>query len=77
MFVKKWNNKHLKKDSDTFLKYSSLAFEMAAMLLLPILGGRWADSQTGTRIPWFTLLGAVIGISAAIYYAIKDFIRKK
>jgi F0F1-type ATP synthase assembly protein I len=42
----------------------NLSWTMLFSLLLPLLAGIWLDKRLGT-IPLFTLIGVVLGISAA------------
>jgi F0F1-type ATP synthase assembly protein I len=42
----------------------NLSWTMLFSLLLPLLAGIWLDKRLGT-LPLFTLIGAVLGISAA------------
>jgi F0F1-type ATP synthase assembly protein I len=47
-------------------RYGALGFEFAGAVLAGILLGRYADTYLGTE-PWLMLLGAVGGLSGAIY----------
>lgn len=60
----------------TYARYSSLAFQMLAVILLGVWGGRSLDQWLGWKFPAFTLLLTVLSVVLAIYYAIKDFIKK-
>jgi hypothetical protein len=61
---------------NTYAKYSSLAFQMLAIILLGVWGGRKTDQWLNLSYPVFTALLSVVSVLLAVYYAIKDFIRK-
>ena len=44
--------------------------ELAATVLVGLGGGYWLDSVWGTS-PWLTVLGAVVGMTLALYRLIK------
>lgn len=60
----------------TYAKYSSLAFQMLAIILLGVWGGRKADQWLNLTYPVFTAVLSVVSVLLAVYYAVKDFIRK-
>jgi F0F1-type ATP synthase assembly protein I len=41
--------------------YLGLGIQIAASMVLPLLGGAWLDNRFNTS-PWFTLGGALFGI---------------
>ena len=46
--------------------YMSLGFELAAPVMLLTYGGYWLDGRLGT-LPWFLLLGLLLGMAAGFY----------
>ncbi|PKP50331.1 MAG: ATPase F0F1 [Bacteroidetes bacterium HGW-Bacteroidetes-1] len=72
------NNKSKKaKDSlNSYARYSSLAFQMMFIILLSVYGGVLLDRWTGWSFPLFKLLLSLFGVVFAIYYAVKDFLKK-
>lgn len=50
----------------TYGRYGALGFEFAGAVIAGILLGRYVDEWLGTG-PWAMLLGAVGGLSGAIY----------
>lgn len=50
----------------TYGRYGALGFEFAGAVIAGILLGRYVDEWLGTA-PWAMLLGAVGGLSGAIY----------
>jgi F0F1-type ATP synthase assembly protein I len=58
-----------------FGKYSGLAFQMVAIILITTLGGVKLDKMTGWQTPVFTIILSLLGVFAAIYFTVKDFIK--
>lgn len=69
--------KPARKDAHSYLKYSGMAFEMAAIMLLFTFGGVKLDEKLQLSKNYFTLLGAIIGTVVALTFVLKDFIFKK
>lgn len=61
---------------ESYARYSSLAFQMFAIIGLGIYGGIKLDQWLKNRFPVFTLLLSVISVAAAIYTAVKDLLKK-
>jgi len=72
---KKKNPKNLNKGLRDFAKYSGLAFQMAGIILVTVWGGTKLDKLTGWHTPVFTIVLSLLGVIAAIYTAIKDFLK--
>jgi F0F1-type ATP synthase assembly protein I len=64
-----------KKQLNSYLRYSAMSFQMAATVLLLTLGGIKLDQYFNTK-PVLTIILCLISIVAALYLALKDFIRK-
>jgi F0F1-type ATP synthase assembly protein I len=58
-----------------FARYSGLAFQMAGIILLTVWGGTKLDKLAGFEKPVFTIILSLLGVFAAIYTAVKDFIK--
>ena len=58
-----------------FARYSGIAFQMIGIILLTTWGGIKLDKLTGTNKPVFTIVFSLLGVFAAIYTAVKDFIK--
>ena len=63
-----------KQKFDNFVRYSSLAFEMIAIMGLGAFGGYKLDQWLALSFPVFTLVLMVLAVVAAIYHAIKNFL---
>lgn len=69
--------KETSKQMAKYARYSGLAFQMIAVVLIVLYGGIKLDEYLEFEFPLFTILGAIIGVVLAIYYAVKDFLRMK
>jgi F0F1-type ATP synthase assembly protein I len=58
-----------------FAKYSGIAFQMIGIILVTTWGGIKIDKLAGFEKPVFTIILSLLGVFAAIYTAIKDFIK--
>jgi len=73
---KKKNQKNQgNKGIDDFARYSGIAFQMIGIILITTWGGTRLDKLTGWHTPVFTIVLSLLGVFAAIYTAVKDFIK--
>lgn len=74
--LKKKNRKNQgNKGIKDFARYSGMAFQMLGIILVTTWGGIKLDHLTGTNTPVFTIILSLLGVFAAIYTAIKDFLK--
>jgi len=59
------------------MKYMGMATQMAVTVGVGAFLGQKADIHYGNERPLFTIMGAVIGISAVLYLIVKDLIQPK
>lgn len=71
------NHKNQKNSLPDFAKYSSLGLQMLVIITGGIFGGYILDKYLNFKFPLFTVVFSFLSVAFAIYYAIKDFIRKK
>lgn len=64
-----------RKKMRNYAKYSGMGFQMAGTVLIGALLGRWIDNKMANETPYFTILLVVLFTAAAMYLAIKDFIK--
>ena len=64
-----------KKNNNAYLKYSTIAMQMAIIIVGGTFGGKWLDSFIHIKFPVFTLIFSIISVFLAVYYAIKDIIK--
>jgi uncharacterized membrane protein AbrB (regulator of aidB expression) len=58
----KENNK--KSSSQSYMKYASLAFQLAGLLIFAVLIGQWLDEKLGNETPYITALLALFFLVA-------------
>jgi len=63
------------KGLNDYIKYSGLAFQMVAIIAFTAWVGIKLDEITGTGKPVFTTILSLLGVFAAIYTAVRDFIK--
>ena len=65
-----------KKALSAYAKYSSIAVQMLVIMLAGVFGGRELDKWMELQFPVFTLLLTILAVILAIYFAIKDVLKK-
>ncbi len=68
------HKKKAKKNLNVYAKYSAIAFQMFAIILIGVFGGWKLDEFFNFQFPIFTLILTVLSVILSIYYAIKDFL---
>jgi F0F1-type ATP synthase assembly protein I len=63
-----------KKKFDDFIRYSGLAFEMAAIMGVGVWLGTKIDNWLNLEFPAFTLGLMILSVIAAIYHAVRKFL---
>ena len=58
-----------------YAKYSAIGLQMASIIVILALLGRYMDSFKWTKTPIFTILGVFLGVFSAMYYIIKFLIK--
>ena len=66
-----------KKQFNDYAKYSSIAFQMLAIILVGVFGGIKLDEFLKTKFPVFTVILTILSVVLAIYFVIKDLIKFK
>lgn len=61
------------------MKYASMATYMAVIITLGTFGGRWLDTHypLTAKFPVYTMTLSLLSVFAAMWYFIRDFVRKK
>ena len=78
MSQKNRKNPQKRKESlSNYAKYSGIAFQMTAIILLGVFGGKKLDNWLEFKKPVFTAVLSALAVILAIYYAIKDLIKIK
>lgn len=64
-----------KNKFDSFIWYSSLAFEMMAMIALGTFLGFKADQWLNNDFKWFTLILMVLSVVGSVIYFIRKLLK--
>ena len=62
---------------NSYARYSGLAFQMIAIILVGVFGGIKLDEIVKWEFPVFTLILTLVAVIMSMYYAVKDLIRFK
>lgn len=77
--MKKTKDELKRKTTNTlnaYAKYSSMAFQMMFIILAGVYGGVLLDRLTEWQFPVFKLVLSLLAVILAVYYSIKDFLKK-
>lgn len=64
--------KKLQLPSHTYFRYSNIAFQLIAVVLICFFSGKKLDSLMHNDTPWITIALSTIGIFGTIYLIIKN-----
>ena len=73
--LRQTKNKYQNNPLSSYAKYSGLAFQMGSVIAVAVWGGIKLDKLMGTN-KTFTVILSLTGVFAAIYVALKDFIKR-
>jgi F0F1-type ATP synthase assembly protein I len=60
------------RPAKSYARFGALGAQMVTAIVAFILLGRWIDKQVGTKTPWFTVAGALLGICGALWFLFKE-----
>ncbi|MBO4774872.1 MAG: AtpZ/AtpI family protein [Bacteroidales bacterium] len=66
----------MQRSADSYIRYSGMALQIAAIVLVFAFGGVLLDRRVPWKIPVFTLVLSVLGIFLALYSSLREFINK-
>ncbi len=70
------NESDSKNTLKSYAKYSSIAVQMLAIILLGVFVGVKIDKWIRWEFPVFTALFSIISVVLAVYYVTRDFLKK-
>ena len=70
-------NQSPQKPPNNYLRFTNMAFQMAAIIGLGSWGGYKLDEIYENKTPVFTIVLSLVSIFAAMYISLKDFIKPK
>ena len=68
-----------KKDNPLkfYAKYSALAFQMIAIILIGAFGGKALDNWINWEFPVFTLVLTLLSVIGSVFYGMRELFRSK
>ncbi len=73
------NQKNQKKSKNSgpgrYFRYTGIAFEMIAIILIAVWGGLKLDEKYNHGNPLFIVIFSILGVFIALYSALRDFIK--
>ncbi len=73
--LQKSNQKKPPNQLNKYVKYSSLAFQMLAIILIGVFGGMKLDQIISWDFPVFTVVLSILGVFGSIFFAVKDLLK--
>lgn len=64
-----------KKQPNAFIKYTSMATQMAVIIVVGALGGKKLDEYLQNETPVFTGGLTILAVVLAMYFAVKDLLK--
>lgn len=71
---RKENNR---RSLNALARYSGMAFEIAASIIIFLYIGKWLDNKFLMKYPLFTVVFTIIGVFAGVYFVIRDLLKHK
>jgi ATP synthase protein I len=66
-----------KNQLDSYIRYSSLAFQMGGTIAFFSWIGMKLDEWQGTQQPYYTVASSLLGVFLSMYLVIKGLLNKK
>jgi ATP synthase protein I len=73
----KKRNSNANRNINQYAKYSGIGFQMLGIIVFGVWAGVKLDDRFQTSKPVFTIVLSVLGVFAALYVVLKDFIIKR
>lgn len=58
-------------------RYSGMAFQIAASVIICLFLGKWLDSKFPMKFPLFTTVLTILGVFLGVYFVIRDLLKQK
>jgi len=71
------NPEKTSKNLKNYARYSNIAFQILAIILIGVFGGRKLDQWLKTEYPVFTVILSFAAVIVALYSTVKDIIQPK
>ncbi|MFW6222566.1 MAG: AtpZ/AtpI family protein [Bacteroidota bacterium] len=72
---KEQKEKKKKQELSDYVKYSGIAFQMIATILLGVWGGQKLDAMLDREFPLFTVVLSLAAVFLSLFISIRDFLK--
>lgn len=69
---KKKESGNPKQSLNSYARYSSIAFQMLAIIAIGVFGGYKIDQWINIKFPIFTVILSMVSVALAIYIVVRD-----
>lgn len=66
-----------KQQLNNYGKYSGMAVQMVVIIMGGVFGGYYLDNYLQFKFPLFTVVFSLLSVVLAIYFVVKDLLKKK
>ncbi len=73
--LQKSNQKKPQNQLNKYVRYSSLAFQMLAIILIGVFGGMKLDQIIRWEFPVFTVVLSILGVFGSMFFVVKDLLK--
>jgi F0F1-type ATP synthase assembly protein I len=77
--VKKEPKENRRQSLNALARYSGMAFQIGATVILCLYLGKWLDSKIklSLNFPLFTTFLTILGVFLGVYFVIRDLLKNK
>jgi len=58
-------------------RYSGMAFQIAAAIIICLFIGKWLDVKFPMKFPVFTTILTILGVFLGVFFVIRDLLKQK
>jgi len=69
--------KNSSRSLNALARYSGMAFQMAATIIIFLFLGKWLDAKFPMKFPLFTTVLTILGVFIGMYFVIRDILKQK
>ena len=75
--LKKEPKESRRQSFNALARYSGMAFQIAAAIILCLFLGKWLDVKFPMKFPVFTTVLTIFGVFLGVYFVIRDLLKQK
>jgi len=66
-----------KRSLNALARYSGMAFQIAASIIICLFLGKWLDTKFPMKFPLFTTVLTLLGVFLGVYLVVRDLLKQK